>query len=138
MAVDARGTAHLVWPTVLDGAAPQGTIFYASTRDGRRFTQRIRIPTLGGPKPSHPQIVLDRRGRLFVAWDESLNGRRTAAVRELRFNQIGAPSFGDAVPLSTDAAALYPVLAATDKGLLAVWTVSGDPSRVEARLVPMP
>ena len=138
MAVDARGTAHLVWPTVLDGAAPGGAIFYTSTRDGRRFTQRIRIPTLGGPKPSHPQIVLDRRGRLFVAWDESLNGRRTAAVRELRFNQIGAPSFGDAVPLSTDAAALYPVLAATDKGLLAVWTVSGDPSRVEARLVPMP
>jgi hypothetical protein len=138
IAVDGRGSVHVVWPTVIDGATPQGAIFYASTRDGRRFTPRIRVPTLGGPKPSHPQVVLDSRGRIVVAWDESLSGRRTAAMREVRLNPSGAPTFGNAVMLSTSGAAMYPVLAATNRGLVAVWTVSGDPSRVEARLIPMP
>jgi hypothetical protein len=35
--------------------------------------------------------------------------------------------------LSPGGAAMYPVLAATDSGFVAVWTTGGDPSRVEAR-----
>lgn len=137
IAVDPRGTAHLVWPTVITGATPEGALFYASTRDGRQFTPRIRIPTLGGPKPSHPQIVMDRGGRTFVAWDEAVNGARVSAVRELRLQSGRAPAFGDAVMLAPNGPATYPVLAATDKGLVAVWATGGDASRVEVRLLPM-
>jgi hypothetical protein len=49
----------------------------------------------------------------------------------------GAPPFGEIVTLSSDGPAVYPVLAATDKGLVAVWTASGDPSRVEVRAITM-
>jgi hypothetical protein len=135
IAVDARDTVHLAWPTVVGGSEPRGAIFYASTRDGRTFTPGIRVPTLGGPKPSHPQIVADSRGRLFVAWDEPVDGRRTAAMREVRVRTAGAPSFGDVVVLSPDAA-VYPVPAATNKGIVAVWTAPGEQSAVKARFVP--
>jgi hypothetical protein len=138
MAIDARGGAHLVWPTVIEGAKPEGAIFYASTRDGRRFTPRVRIPTLGGPKPSHPQIVIERGGRTFVAWDETVNGRRVAAARELRPQPDGAITFGDIIMLSPNGPAMYPVLAPTDKGLVVVWTTTGEPSRVEVRTIPLP
>ena len=134
MAVDARGTVHLVWPTVVGGSEPEGAIFYASTRDGRAFTPGIRVPTLGGPKPSHPHIVVDGRGRLFAAWDESVEGRRVAAMREIRVRTGGAPSFGEIVVLSPDAG-LYPVLAATNTGIVAVWTAPGQPSTVKARVI---
>lgn len=135
LALDARGGVHVIWPTVLDGANPQGAIFYASTRDGRSFTPRVRVPTLGGPKPSHPQIVVDRAGRTFIAWDEIVDGRRVAAVREMR-NASGTPAFGDAIVLSPNGPALYPVLAAGDRGVVAAWTTGGDTSRIEVRLVP--
>jgi hypothetical protein len=138
IAVDAKRTAHLVWPTVIDGPTPEGALFYASTRDGATFTPRVRVPTLGGPKPSHPHIVVDGSGRTFVAWDESIQDRRAAAVREVKLQPNRPATFGEIVRLSPDGAALYPVLAATDKGLVAVWTTGGDPSRVETRAIRMP
>ena len=136
LAVDARGAVHMVWPTVVGGDTPQGAIFYASTRDGRRFTSRVRIPTLGGPKPSHPQIVVDARGRIVIAWDETVNGRRVAAARELRLDRNREASFGDPIVLAPDGPATYPVLASTANGLIAVWSTGGDQSRVEARVLP--
>ena len=57
LAVDGAGVIHAVWPTVIGGEKPEGAIFYASSRDGRSFSSRTRIPTLGSPKPMHPQIV---------------------------------------------------------------------------------
>jgi hypothetical protein len=133
IALDRAGVVHLVWPTVIDGANPEGAIFYASTRDGRRFTDRVRVPTLGGSGPSHPQIVVDPSGRVFVAWDESLNGRRVAAAREVRPQTDAATTFGDVALLSPNGPAMYPVLAATDSGLVAVWTTGGESSRVVVR-----
>jgi hypothetical protein len=138
IAVDARERVHVVWPTVLGSAVPEGAIFYASSTDARHFTARVRIPTLGGPKPSHPQIVVDRAGRIIVAWDETIGGRRVAALREVKLRPNRAPAFGDIVRLSSEGATMYPVLAATDAGLLAVWTTAGDGSRVHARAIALP
>ncbi len=121
MAVDASNTVHIAWPTVIGGPTPEGAIFYASTRDGRTFTPRQRVPTLGSPKPSHPQIVVDARGQVFVAWDESRNGMRTAAVRRLTLAG-GKAVFGEPQILSGATAGTYPVMAATSTGLLAAWT----------------
>jgi hypothetical protein len=135
MTVDKRGIVHIIWPTVIGSgtAEPQGALFYASTSDGRTFTPRVRIPTLGSPKPSHPQIAADDRGRLVVAWDEVVDGQRTAVIRELHTAADGrAITFGDPLRLTTTSAATsdpstgepstYPILAATSRGLLAVWT----------------
>jgi hypothetical protein len=136
LAADTRGTVHVVWPAVVGGDTPHGAIFYASTRDGRRFTPRVWIPTLGGPKPSHPQIVADARGRIVIAWDETVDGRRVAAARELRLDRNREVSFGEPIVLAPNGAATYPVLASTASGLVAVWSTGGDRSRVEARVLP--
>jgi hypothetical protein len=138
IAVDATGTVHLVWPTVIGGPRPEGALFHASTRDGRTFTPRLRVPTLGGLKPSHPQVVVQRTGRLVVAWDESVDGRRVAAARELTLHAENRATFGEIVRLAPRGDALYPVLAATTDGLVAVWTTAGSASRVEARRVRLP
>jgi hypothetical protein len=116
MAVDAKGTVHLVWPTVKD---EQGVILYATSHNGGAFSTPVRLRTLGGLKPSHPQIVIDRGGRVFVGWDEVRDGVRRAAI---------APVGGSASPEILGDATSYPVMAATDAGLVAVWT-SGPPDR---------
>jgi len=138
MAVDASGTVHLAWPTVLGGDNPRGAIFYASTRDGRRFTARQQVGTLGGPKPSHPQIVVDGRRRVFVAWDELAGGRQTAALREVRVDASGAATFGSTVTLSSGESGVYPALAATGNRVLATWATGGDRSRIQVRAIAMP
>lgn len=116
MAVDAQGTVHLVWPTVKN---EQGVILHATSKNGAGFSTPVRLPTLGGPKPSHPQVTVDRSGRVFVAWDEVRDGVRRAAIA-----LIG----GSKPPEILDATTSYPVMAATDAGVVAVWT-SGPPDR---------
>jgi hypothetical protein len=127
---------HIVWPTVIGGDEPEGALFYASTADGRRFTPRIRVPTLGSPKPGHPQIIIDARGRLIVAWDEIVDGRRIAAIREMK--RSGPVAAGPVVDLSPEASAIYPVLAATDTGVVATWTTVGEPTVVQVKRVSLP
>ncbi len=123
MAVDPAGTVHLVWPTLLNGA--DGTLLYATAAAGKTFGRPIRVPTLGSPKPSHPQIAIDGGGRPVIAWDEVRDGVRTAAFR--RVTAGDAAAFGPSETLER-ATSSYPVLAATTKGIVAVWT-SGAPDR---------
>ena len=70
-----------------------------------------------------------------MAWDEPVNGRRVAAVRRLTLHPKRAPAFGEVVALPSSTGATHPVLATTPRGLLAVWTAGGNPSRVEAGIV---
>lgn len=128
MVVDQTNTVHIVWPTVVGGPSPQGGIFYASTTDGRTFTARQRVPTLGGPKPSHPQIAIGGSGRLVVAWDEARDGVRAAVVRSLKVAPDGKAVFGPTQVLGGAVQGVYPALAPTPTGLVAVWT-SGAPDR---------
>ena len=122
LAVDGAGGIHAVWPTVIGGEKPEGAIFYASSRDGRSFSPRTRIPTLGSPKPMHPQIVAANSGTLAVAWDEVIGGVRQAAMRAIEFDQAGQPVFGATTRLGRpDAASSYPILVSTPDGLLAVF-----------------
>ena len=136
MSVDASGTVHLVWPTVVGGQTPEGALFYASSRDGRTFSPRLRIPTLGSPKPSHPQIAIDGGGRIVVAWDEAVNGRRMAAMREIRRSADAKVSFGEPIVLSTQGPAVYPIAATASGGLVAAWTAgTGESSTINVRLL---
>jgi hypothetical protein len=136
--VDATGLVHLVWPTVINGANPEGALFYASTRDGRTFTARTRVPTLGSRHPTHPQIAVDPGGRVVVAWDELLDGRRVAAAREVTRQPGGGTEFGPVIPLSGVKSAMYPVLAATGSGLVSVWASGGDASVIQVRAISLP
>ena len=139
MAVDGRGTVHLVWPTVIAGANDEGAIFYASSPDGRSFTPRVRIPTLGSPRASHPQIVLGASGRITVAWDELIDGERVAAVRELKLQSDQTIAFGPIVRLTDGRRGMYPVLAAASTGLVAAWTSGpADASVISVRQIRLP
>ncbi len=138
MAVDAGGVVHLVWPTVLGGDAPLGVLYYATSADGRAFSQPVRVPTLGSPKPTHPQIIVDRTGRAVVAWDEVIEGRRVASARTLALRRDGTLDAGAIVTLSPAAPAMYPVLARTDDGVVAVWTTGGESPSVQARMLTFP
>ncbi len=132
MSVGSDGIVHLVWPSVLAGETPQGALFYATARPGQPFTGRVEIPTLGGRTPTHPQIVVGAGGRVVVAWDEVVNGERLASLRHVQRSGDGTVTFGDVVTIARDAT--YPVLAATDRGLVAVWTQLGEASTIGVRV----
>ena len=121
VAVDARGTIHIVWPTVIGGAEPTGALFHATTRDGRTFSPRRRVPTLGSPKPSHPQITIGRNGRIVIAWDEVMDGVRRAARLDATATGATELEFGTPQRL-TEGSSAYPMLVTTSTGLLAAWT----------------
>jgi hypothetical protein len=127
LAVDGRGAAHIAWPTVIAGAAPEGAIFYASSTDLQTFGPRMRVPTLGGPRPMHLQVLADG-DRVYIAWDEAIGGVRQAAVRSVRLiDEGGQLSFGAARQLGEPGVpSSYPFLVSTSTGPLAIY-VSGKP-----------
>ena len=131
IAVDRAGTVHLVWPTVLNGE--DGALMYSTSRNGRPFAPPLRVPTMRSPKPSHPQIATSPDGRIMVAWDEVVGGVRTAAGRQISMRN-GKPEFGDVVKFA-DGSSSYPVLAATPRGWVAVWSTAGPTSVIRARML---
>ena len=121
MAVDDSGTVHLVWPTVLSDPEPEGALFYSTTRDGVSFTPRVRIPTQGSPKPSHPQIAVDVNGGILIAWDEVLAGTRHAFMRPAHA-RLGRLEFAPATALDPGVRSMYPVIATGQSGSFVAWT----------------
>jgi hypothetical protein len=132
MAIDGDGAVHVVWPTVLGGATPEGALFHAVSVDGRTFSRRRRIPTPGSPHPVHPQLAITGDGRVVAAWEERVAGRRVAAARVIA-TEGARDRFGPIVTLSADEPGIYPVLAASGAGLVAVWATGGERSVVKVR-----
>lgn len=127
IAVEDGGAVHVVWPTVIvSNGALEGALFHASTRDGRTFTRRTRVPTAGSLKPSHPQLAIADGGRLVVAWDEVVAGRRTVFARTLTPKAAGATEFGPIEILGGDRPGTYPALAVAADRALAAWTDGGS------------
>jgi len=120
-AVDAGGTAHIAWPTVIGGAEPTGAIFYSTSRDGRAFTPRVRVPTLAGRDPEHVQLAARSDGHAVVAWDEVVNGRRTVVLQRLSHASGGRP-VGPPSAISGARPARHPALTVTPRGVLVAWT----------------
>ena len=132
LAADAAGGVHIAWPTVIPGDEPQGALFYAPMRAPGGFAARVRVPTLGSPKPSHPQVAVDGAGRLFVAWDESIDGVRTAAFTVAE-RPGPAARFGAPTRLAADGPTLYPVMAPLAQGVVVAWT-AGTPAASTIRV----
>jgi hypothetical protein len=122
IAVGSDGGIHVVWPTVIDGTEPQGAIFYARSADGHSFGPRIRVPTLGSPRPTHPVVALDGRGRAVIAWDEMQGSSRKVIARTVALDAQGRPTFGPPAVLGVGASASYPALALTARGVVVAWS----------------
>ncbi|MGE3472888.1 MAG: hypothetical protein AB7O28_21235, partial [Vicinamibacterales bacterium] len=126
----AAGRVHIVWPTVKTGPEPVGAIFYAAMTDGTRFGPRQQVPTLGAPKPSHPQVAVDSAGHLFIAWDEVRAGVRTAAIVDAPSAAGGAPAFSAPAPLAPGGPTQYPVMAPLARGVVVAWTAGAPGASV--------
>ena len=123
MAVDKSGRVHVVWPTLVAGAAPGSeptlALYYAVSLDGRQFSPRQRIPTEGFPR--HPQIALASSDAVVVTWDEQAAGSRRVALGRGTADGKGALRFARQV-VSSDGRAAYPAVASTDDGVVLAWT----------------
>jgi len=137
IAVEPAGRIHVVWPTLVPGPTPSSpptlALFYATSEDGRRFTARQQIPTEGVPR--HPQIVVDARGLIRVAWDEQSAGSRNVALARGTIDRGGTARFYR-VPIADDTAGSYPMLATADSATIVGW--SGTPGQTVIRTVRLP
>ena len=122
IAVDAHGTVHIVWPTLVKGSGADDTalaLFYSTTRDGRTFTARTRIPTHGTPR--HPQVAVNASGRILVTWDEQLAGSRRVVVDEMLQDEKAGVRFSNLMILDS-ARNDYPVVAGVERGFAIAYT----------------
>ena len=81
----------------------------------------------------NPQIAVDAKGRLLIAWDEVINGVRTAAGRHAS-SRNGGVEFGDLVRFG-EGAGTYPVVAATSRGWVAAWSTGGPASTIRTSIL---
>ncbi|MGB7218106.1 MAG: hypothetical protein WBD07_04795 [Vicinamibacterales bacterium] len=138
IAVDRQNIVHVVWPTLIDGPAPGAeptiALFYATTRDGRWFTPRYRLPTEG--QPHHPQIVIAANGAAVVVWDELRSGVRRAALARGSVDAVGQPQFARR-EAGEAASANHPVVAAAGAGIVLAWTSGpAETSQIRVRTLP--
>jgi hypothetical protein len=80
------------------------------------------VPTLGAPKPSHPQVVEDGTGHLFFAWDETSHGVRAAAMTDATADAAGTLRFSSPASLAPGGPTQYPVMAPLARGVIVAWT----------------
>ncbi len=128
LAVDAARRIHVAWPSPADVKDPRVmALFYASSRDGRTFTPRVRIPT--DAPAGHVQIVSESDGSVVIAWEEATGSGKlvkvargkTDAAGRLALRAVGAPDAGK-----------YPSLAVTSAGTVMAWTQTLNGSNVIA------
>lgn len=135
LAVDPSGTIHIAWATVVNDGEPYKALFYATSRDGKVFSRRARVPTSAMTTPGHPQLALMSNGGAAIVFDETMGGvRRVSLARVSRNGQLQAPEV-----LSADDSASHPVIIRTPGELLVAWTSrsgnSSNPSTIRLRRV---
>ena len=119
IAVDQTGTIYIVWATVVNEGEPRKALFYATSRDGKRFSPRARVPAGAATTPGHPQLTLTPDNGAALVWDETVNGLRRVSLS--RVSRTGV--FQPPQTLSGDESASYPVITrAGADGLLVAWT----------------
>ena len=122
LAVDGQARVHVVWPTVVsENGDSVKALFHAVSRDGRSFSERMRLPSKG--QANHPQMIVAGESSLVVAWDESGNGARHIAVAKGKIGPDGRVSMERMT--ETPRIGTYPALAATSDGAALAWT-TGD------------
>jgi Cu/Ag efflux protein CusF len=120
-AVDTGGTVHAVWPTVVSDGKPQKVVFYASTKDARAFTPRLRLSASGQDEAAHPQVAAGKSGGAAAVWDEPHDGMRLVMFR----NVWPGGQLGIGRSLNASITGSYPVIASVADGFFVAWT-SGE------------
>jgi hypothetical protein len=118
IALDETGLIHIAWSTVVADGEPQKALFHATSRDGRTFSARARVPVAAGATPGHPQLALTGDGGAAIVWDEVVAGSRRVSFT--RISRTGA--FQPPKLLSGDDGASHPVIVRSDRSLLVAWT----------------
>jgi Cu/Ag efflux protein CusF len=116
LAVDAGDTVHVVWPTVVDAGQPQKAVFYASTKDGRQFTPRLRLSSADQDEAAHPQVAIRRDGAVAVVWDEPHGNERRVLMRVA----AAGGQFGPVSVLNVGSGD-HPVVVPVAEGLVVAW-----------------
>jgi hypothetical protein len=136
LAVDQAGMLHIAWATVVNEGEPQKALFYATSRDGKTFSPRVRLRVAAEAMPGHPQLALTSDGGAAIAWDEVVVGVRRVALT--RVSRAGA--FEPVQILSGDEAASNPVIVISEGNVLVAWTSrasaaksAADPSVIKIR-----
>ena len=139
IAVDRSGVIHVAWATLVSEGEPQKAVFYATSRDGKTFSPRARVPTAGMTNPGRPQLTLTPDGGAAIVWDETLDGvQRVVLTRVARNGGFRPPQV-----LSGNETASRPVMVRTGAGdLLVAWTSRSatarslsEPSQIRVRRV---
>jgi hypothetical protein len=121
IAMGQSNAIHVVWSTLVrgsSGAEENLALFYATSRDGQRFTKRQQIPTEGVSR--HPQLALGADGTITVAWDEQLKGaRRVVVVQGTSDHENSVRFIRQSV---SDEPGSYPAVASLAGGAIVAWT----------------
>jgi hypothetical protein len=122
LAVDRAGVIHITWATLVNEGEPQKAIFYATSKDGKAFSPRARLPT-SGITPGHPQMTLVSGGGVAIVWDETVDGLRRIASS--RVSSSG--SIRPAQVLSGTESSSHPVIVQSAGQLLVAWVSRDQP-----------
>lgn len=132
MAVDDFGRVHIVWPTLIPAATPDGegtaALFYAASTDGRRFTPRQRIAAEGMPR--HAQMALTK-SELVAVWDEASNGANNIAFARAAIGNTAVRLVRQ--PLDGATSGMYPVVAVAGGAAVVAW-VTGPAGQSTVRV----
>lgn len=138
MAVDRAGVIHIAWATVVQDGEGQKALFYATSRDGKTFSPRTRLPVTDGATPGHPQLTLTNDGGAAIVWDELVAGVRGVSLA--RVSRTAA--FGKPQKLNGDESASNPVIVRVGRDLLIAWTsrspsakLAAEPSMIRLRRI---
>jgi hypothetical protein len=123
MVADRKGGVHIAWPTLVAGEQERIGLFYAHSADGRAFTPRVEIATLGSLKPGHLQMAIRPDGRIGLAWDEISDGVRKIVIAEGTMDGRGPAVLSKGRLISDPAVSgTYPSIAPSKDGFLVAWT----------------
>jgi len=130
LAVDRAGAIHVAWATLVnEGDEPRKAVFYATSRDGRTFSPRTRLPA-AGITPGHPQMTLAADGGAVIVWDETVDDVHRVVLAHVSPSRAIGPSR----VLSGAESASHPVIVRTGSDLVVAWA-SRDESVIRVRRI---
>lgn len=89
---------------------------YWSLSEQPRFDHEERVHDVTEGTQDHPSLVIDRRGRTWVAWEDGRGGRHDVWVRS-----SAEEGHGRAITRNEKLPASYPVLAAAAQSVAVVY-----------------
>jgi hypothetical protein len=134
LAVDQSGTIHIAWATLVSGT--EKGIFYATSRDGKVFSPRSRVPTPGSINSGHVQLAVTSEGGAALAWDQVVEG-----VKKVAFTRVSAQgAFERSTVLSGDETASNPSVVSAGRDVVVAWTArasvkGSDQAAIRLRVV---